>query len=148
MRKSKHLSFVLTLAGQLQWVLDVSASAHSQLERLRGRDRPRDSDDEDENEGHADRFLFRPKRLLRLQLSDGANTVRGAEIGTITALSLDTPPGTKVRACVCMCVCVCVCRGDSSVCFLRACTERPTDANPAGAAGWDAHGRQRAAARR
>jgi hypothetical protein len=67
---------------QIDTLVDVKESAHSQLEKIRS---------------ETGRSASNHHRMLKLRLTDGHQTVVGMEYSRIADLSLATKPGVKVR---------------------------------------------------
>lgn len=80
--------------AEVEWVLDVGKSAHSQLRQEQGRETV-DSDEDAPQERAVG------QRMLRLQLHDGLQAVCGVERRPLPGLSVATPPGTKVIYSLC-----------------------------------------------
>lgn len=81
---------------QVDWLLDVSQPAYSQLQRLRGSDC---SNEEVTAVTQATQrpWEAKPTRMLMLQLTDGVQNLEGIEYRPIPTLGANLPPGTKLQ---------------------------------------------------
>ncbi|CAB3977315.1 recQ-mediated genome instability 1 [Paramuricea clavata] len=80
------------VALQMNSIVNIGASAYSQLKKLKNEVNENTSVDENRTQT----WQPQPCRMLKLELTDGEQTIEGMEYQPMTKLSTDLIPGTKV----------------------------------------------------
>uniref|UniRef100_A0A8C5LXV2 RecQ-mediated genome instability protein 1 n=1 Tax=Leptobrachium leishanense TaxID=445787 RepID=A0A8C5LXV2_9ANUR len=82
-------------AIQIDYLVDVSLPAYSQLQKLKGRDNPNEQVTAT-TQATQRPWEAKPNRMLMIQFTDGTHQIQGMEYRPLPSLNANIPPGTKI----------------------------------------------------